>query len=295
VAAFAIEIPEHRRVVGIGIIGDAQFLGAGFQLVGVLEGGAARHGDARKIAFHVGQEHRHPARGKLFGDALQRHRLAGAGRARDQPVPVGPAEPQHLPFAVGAEAKVDIVHVTVVPARKRPVPPRVYEQVAPGARGFCIRGGVPLKRAPPAMDQTPFILLDDARSDGASDARVYRDPLEIVVARRPEDVAPALARIGAEPGEWAGYIAYEAGLALEPRLMPLAAARTGATGPLVGSRASRRWRPFPPMRWRTGWSGTAQAPATLVRSIRKSRSAAMAARSIGCRRRSGRATSIRRT
>jgi para-aminobenzoate synthetase/4-amino-4-deoxychorismate lyase len=63
--------------------------------------------------------------------------------------------------------------------------------------------------------------------------RVYRDPLEIVVARRPEDVAPALARIGAEPGEWAGYIAYEAGLALEPRLMPLAAARTGATGPLV--------------------------------------------------------------
>ncbi|MBF5090038.1 aminodeoxychorismate synthase component I [Novosphingobium sp. NBM11] len=88
------------------------------------------------------------------------------------------------------------------------------------------------------MDQTPFILLDDARSDdarngGASDARVYRDPLEIVVARRPEDVAPALARIGAEPGEWAGYIAYEAGLALEPRLMPLAAARTGATGPLV--------------------------------------------------------------
>ena len=88
------------------------------------------------------------------------------------------------------------------------------------------------------MDQTPFILLDDARSHdarrgGASDARVYRDPLEIVVARRPEDVAQALARIGAEPGEWAGYIAYEAGLALEPRLMPLAAARTGATGPLV--------------------------------------------------------------
>lgn len=88
------------------------------------------------------------------------------------------------------------------------------------------------------MDQTPFILLDDARSDdarngGASDARVYRDPREIVVARRPEEVAQALDRIGAEPGEWAGYIAYEAGLALEPRLLPLAAARTGATGPLV--------------------------------------------------------------
>ena len=60
--------------------------------------------------------------------------------------------PGILPFAVRAEAKVDIVHVTVVPARKRPVPAPVYEQVARGARGFCIRGGVPLKRAPPAMD-----------------------------------------------------------------------------------------------------------------------------------------------
>jgi para-aminobenzoate synthetase/4-amino-4-deoxychorismate lyase len=79
----------------------------------------------------------------------------------------------------------------------------------------------------------PFILLDDARSEGASDARLYRDPLEMVVARRPEDVALALERIGTGEGEWAGYIAYEAGLALEPRLMPLAAPRTGAAGPLV--------------------------------------------------------------
>jgi para-aminobenzoate synthetase/4-amino-4-deoxychorismate lyase len=31
----------------------------------------------------------------------------------------------------------------------------------------------------------------------------------------------------------AGYLAYEAGLALEPRLAPLAAARSGAAGPLV--------------------------------------------------------------
>src|SRR5690606_32398728 len=34
-------------------------------------------------------------------------------------------------------------------------------------------------------------------------------------------------------GTLAGYIAYEAGLALEPRLEPLAAARSGADGPLV--------------------------------------------------------------
>lgn len=81
--------------------------------------------------------------------------------------------------------------------------------------------------------QSPFILLDDARTEGAADARLYRDPVEIVVARRPEQVAAALDRIGTGDGEWAGYIAYEAGLALEPRLASLAARRCGAAGPLV--------------------------------------------------------------
>ncbi|MFN5820568.1 MAG: chorismate-binding protein, partial [Novosphingobium sp.] len=82
----------------------------------------------------------------------------------------------------------------------------------------------------------PFILLDDARPEGASPARLYRDPLELVVARRVEDVAPALARIEALRAaghHLAGYMAYEAGLALEERLVPLAAARTGANGPLL--------------------------------------------------------------
>lgn len=47
---------------------------------------------------------------------------------------------------------------------------------------------------------------------------------EIVVARRAAEVAPALARLDAarEKGAWvAGWIAYEAGYALEPRLAPL--------------------------------------------------------------------------
>ncbi|WP_428332470.1 aminodeoxychorismate synthase component I [Novosphingobium sp.] len=83
------------------------------------------------------------------------------------------------------------------------------------------------------MTRSPFLLLDDARSEGAAPSRLYRDPVEIVVARRPEQVRDALARIGATPGHWAGMIAYEAGLALEPRLAPRAAARTGAAGPLV--------------------------------------------------------------
>ncbi|MFN3552850.1 MAG: aminodeoxychorismate synthase component I [Novosphingobium meiothermophilum] len=83
------------------------------------------------------------------------------------------------------------------------------------------------------MPRAPFILLDDARTHGASDARLYADALEIVVARRAEEVTPALERIAENPGHWAGYLAYEAGLALEPRLAPLAAGRTGAAGPLV--------------------------------------------------------------
>lgn len=82
----------------------------------------------------------------------------------------------------------------------------------------------------------PFILLDDARPAGASAARLYRDAAEVVVARRAADVAPAFARLDelrAQGFELAGYMAYEAGLALEPRLLPLADARSGAMGPLL--------------------------------------------------------------
>ncbi|BBC71183.1 aminobenzoate synthetase [Altererythrobacter sp. B11] len=83
----------------------------------------------------------------------------------------------------------------------------------------------------------PFVLLDDAREDGASDAQLFEAPREIFVARRPQDVARVLQeadearrRTG---GTLAGYLAYEAGLALEPRLEPLAAERSGADGPLI--------------------------------------------------------------
>ncbi|KRA80411.1 aminodeoxychorismate synthase component I [Altererythrobacter sp. Root672] len=83
----------------------------------------------------------------------------------------------------------------------------------------------------------PFVLLDDARAEGASDAQLFEDPSEIFVARRPEEVLPVLeaaeAARKASGGTLAGYLAYEAGLALEPKLAPLAAARTGADGPLV--------------------------------------------------------------
>jgi len=82
------------------------------------------------------------------------------------------------------------------------------------------------------MTRAPFLLLDDARV-GTGTARLYQQPVEIVVARRAQEVQGALARVGAGNGYWAGYLAYEAGLALEPRLAPRADARTGAAGPLA--------------------------------------------------------------
>lgn len=85
--------------------------------------------------------------------------------------------------------------------------------------------------------RAPLVLLDDARVAGAADAQLYEEPAEVFVARRPDEVAAALAAADAarleKGGTLAGYLAYEAGLALEDRLAPRAAGRTGAAGPLV--------------------------------------------------------------
>ena len=82
----------------------------------------------------------------------------------------------------------------------------------------------------------PFVLLDDARDHGAADALLYSGPRQLFIASRPDEVAGALAAADAarrEGGELAGYIAYEAGLALEDRLSGLAAEKSGGAGPLV--------------------------------------------------------------
>jgi len=85
--------------------------------------------------------------------------------------------------------------------------------------------------------KTPFVLLDDARVDGASDAHYFAVPETVFVARRPEEVDAVLAAAEAarvkSGKQLAGYIAYEAGLALEDRLTALAAERSGSDGPLV--------------------------------------------------------------
>lgn len=74
--------------------------------------------------------------------------------------------------------------------------------------------------SPPA----PFVLLDDARPDSSMGARLYTGPVELVTAYLPEEVQPALDRLSAAQDRGlhaAGYLAYEAGFALESRLSPL--------------------------------------------------------------------------
>ncbi|MEA3060462.1 MAG: para-aminobenzoate synthetase / 4-amino-4-deoxychorismate lyase [Sphingomonadales bacterium] len=74
----------------------------------------------------------------------------------------------------------------------------------------------------------PFVLLDDARPGGRS--LLYRSPEAVLEARSPEDVQACLASLRAGTRHVAGFLAYEAGLALEPKLAPLA--RTAPRGEL---------------------------------------------------------------
>jgi para-aminobenzoate synthetase/4-amino-4-deoxychorismate lyase len=81
---------------------------------------------------------------------------------------------------------------------------------------------------------TPFVLLDDARLGGAG--RLYRRPAEIVEARESSEVRPALARLREAAGRGrycAGFIAYEAGHALEAKLAPLCRAAPAGAPPLL--------------------------------------------------------------
>lgn len=88
---------------------------------------------------------------------------------------------------------------------------------------------MPLPAAP-----APFVLIDDARDEGADPARLYRDPVEIVRADRLDEVAGALDYLRGARGRGlhaAGFISYEAGFAFEPRLTQLAEAKRDAQSP----------------------------------------------------------------
>lgn len=83
--------------------------------------------------------------------------------------------------------------------------------------------------------ETPFVLLDDARIDGAA-ARLFTQPVATIEARTHGEIDAALDRIEcARAGGFyaAGFMSYEAGLALEDRLAPLQDALTEHTPPLL--------------------------------------------------------------
>ena len=66
---------------------------------------------------------------------------------------------------------------------------------------------------------TPFVLLDDARAVGAAPARLYRDPVRVVVAYTQSDVRMALGALRGTGLHAAGFLTYEAGFALEEKLV----------------------------------------------------------------------------
>lgn len=75
---------------------------------------------------------------------------------------------------------------------------------------------------PPPLSET-FVLLDNSSGDGAP-CLLFENPVEIVTADRPEDVPEALQRIeqGVASGlHAAGFLSYELGYVLEPRLAAL--------------------------------------------------------------------------
>jgi hypothetical protein len=100
----AVQIPEHHRAGFVGVAFDPDLLHSR----GDLLVRHARHGEPGHIALHVGEEHRHAQARKTLGHHHQRHRLAGAGGARHQSMPVAVlAEEMHRRVALAEE---DVVH-----------------------------------------------------------------------------------------------------------------------------------------------------------------------------------------
>ena len=85
----------------------------------------------------------------------------------------------------------------------------------------------------PPHPEGPFVLLDDNRSPEAG-SRLYANPVEILRCDEPAEVEATLARIAGARARGlhaVGYLAYELGYALEPKLAPLMPA--GRDGPLI--------------------------------------------------------------
>jgi para-aminobenzoate synthetase / 4-amino-4-deoxychorismate lyase len=79
------------------------------------------------------------------------------------------------------------------------------------------------------MTTGPFVLLDDQSEGGG--ALLFSEPEEIVEARDPDEVRACLGRLRGRRA--AGFLGYEAGHALEPRLAPLRAPPPPEAPPLL--------------------------------------------------------------
>lgn len=97
--------------------------------------------------------------------------------------------------------------------------------------GRVMAGDAAIPTAAPGTP--PFVLLDDARVDGAAAARLFVEPVEILTAPSAADIPDLLTAIEAAQGRGlhaAGYLAYEAGHGLAP-------AWRGGVGTAAGSEA----------------------------------------------------------
>jgi len=105
----------------------------------------------------------------------------------------------------------------------------------------------------------PFVLLDDGRSRHGR-CFLFTDPVDVIACTRPDDVPAALDAIEAarQNGLFAaGFIAYETGYVLEPKLRPLLP--EGRDVPLIWMGLFRRCRQMDPadsLHRLAEWSGT---------------------------------------
>ena len=126
-ALLAEDVPEHDGEGGVGVVLEADLLGA----LGQERLRLALRRDAGEVAFHVGGEDGDAGCRKTLGEHLQRHGLAGAGGAGDEAVAVG--EPQHQAFVAAALVGVAVADVdqAVLKLRRRAGHARISARAVP--------------------------------------------------------------------------------------------------------------------------------------------------------------------
>jgi len=118
-----------------------------------------------------------------------------------------------------------------------------------------------------APGPAPFLLFDDARAEGARAGRLYRDPVGVVEAAALDEVEPALDRLREARGRGlhiAGYMSYEAGFALEPKLQRLDPRREDGDPPLLWFGLFEGYEEPAPHIWKqAGESAPGEGPAAV--------------------------------